>query len=223
MQKYQKDLRANTNASTRLSKAQEAVLATAAMGGDIASRNKLIEHSLPFAIKQATDFHRTSNTTLDLEELVSAANVALINAANAFDPSYGVKFITYAVHKIRAALADANYSRFVVHTPIAQKRCYSQSIDQAYDKEGVKFVGETFESDNISADELVDINASKDRLIDAIDQLDTRSKDIINAYFHLDGNYDVKPTDMITKYNITGERVRGIKNQILNNLKLQLC
>jgi RNA polymerase sigma factor for flagellar operon FliA len=48
----------------------------------------------------------TMNGNVDYDDLVSCGQFGLIDAINKFDPTKGVKFITYAVQRIRGAIFD---------------------------------------------------------------------------------------------------------------------
>ncbi len=77
---------------------EEVELATRSRNGDVAARNSLVEHNMRLAITIAKSYQ---NQGVDLEDLVVAAEMGLIAAAEQFDPTVGVKFISYACHHIR--------------------------------------------------------------------------------------------------------------------------
>jgi RNA polymerase primary sigma factor len=69
--------------------------------GDEKSLEKLIKSNLRFVVSVAKQ-HQNSGESLD--ELVSAGNIGLIEAAKRFDHTRGFKFISYAVWWIRQAI-----------------------------------------------------------------------------------------------------------------------
>ena len=77
---------------------EEVELATRSRNGDVAARNSLVEHNMRLAITIAKSYQ---NQGVDLEDLIVAAEMGLIAAAEQFDPTVGVKFISYACHHIR--------------------------------------------------------------------------------------------------------------------------
>ncbi len=83
---------------------------------------ELVEPNLSFVVKVASEYR---NLGLPFEDLISEGNIGLMEAAYKFDPTKGVKFITYAIWWIRKqivkALADKSYN---VRTPtyIQKKR-----------------------------------------------------------------------------------------------------
>lgn len=68
-------------------------------------RNLLIEENLPLVGYLARDLHARA-THVPLDELTSAGALALVTAAESFDPSLGVPFGAYARRRIMGAFAD---------------------------------------------------------------------------------------------------------------------
>lgn len=97
LQRYLKDVAA----SKPLSSAEEAALAARIRAGDRAARDKLVEANLRFVVRVAREYQ---NRDITLADLISAGNLGLITAAERFDASRGVKFITYAVWWIRQSI-----------------------------------------------------------------------------------------------------------------------
>jgi RNA polymerase primary sigma factor len=62
--------------------------------GDLASRDRVLEGSLRFVVKQAMKYKAFVN--LDLQDLISEGNLGLFEALKRFDPERGIKFLTYA-------------------------------------------------------------------------------------------------------------------------------
>lgn len=91
---------------------EEVELATRSRQGDTEARNKLVEHNLRLAITIAKSYQ---NQGVDIEDLIVAAETGLIAAAEHFDPTVGVKFISYACHYIRREITDmlTNESRTI--------------------------------------------------------------------------------------------------------------
>lgn len=83
---------------------EEAGLAERIQEGDSEARSKLIEANLRFVITIARKYQKRS---VPLADLISAGNLGLITAAERYDPSHGVRFISYAVWWIRQAIRQA--------------------------------------------------------------------------------------------------------------------
>ena len=70
---------------------------------DIQARDKLVEANLRFVYKCAEKF---STYNVPHDELISAGNAALTASADRFDPTYGTRFISYAVRNIMQSMFD---------------------------------------------------------------------------------------------------------------------
>lgn len=70
------------------------------------NRNELIEKNLPLVGYQVAELLRRVPTFVQREDLASAGSLALVQAANSYDPKTGVPFHRYAVYRIRGAMLD---------------------------------------------------------------------------------------------------------------------
>jgi len=71
-----------------------------------AEREALLTQHLGLVHHVARQLARGLSTAAELDELVSAGSVGLIQAADSFDRSRGLSFSTYAVPRIRGAILD---------------------------------------------------------------------------------------------------------------------
>ena len=84
-----------------LSRAEEADLARRIRSGDQLALEKLVRSNLRFVVLVAK---RYQNLGISLPDLIAEGNVGLVRAAQKFDETKGVKFISYAVWWIRQAI-----------------------------------------------------------------------------------------------------------------------
>jgi RNA polymerase sigma factor (sigma-70 family) len=213
LQKYMKEL-----SRTRLTAQQEIELATAAQSGNVAARNKLVEANLAFALSVAKKFN---NKNLPLEDLVSAANMGLIKASEKYDPTVGVKFITFAVHWIKAAIMEELHNRFLVKTPLSRENVYTTSIDQAVPGTDDMYLYETIAYDGERANTDIEARDFKTHLREVLETYPQRTRDILDGYFQLYNEY-ASIEDVASKYNVSVERLRFIKEGVLKELKATL-
>lgn len=92
--------------------------------GDVEARDQLIGSHLRLVVKMARGL---SGYGLPLNDLIAEGNLGLIEAANRFDPDRQVRFATYAIWWIRAALhayVMRNASIVRIGTTAAQKRLF---------------------------------------------------------------------------------------------------
>jgi RNA polymerase primary sigma factor len=88
----------------QLTPEEERDLATRVQSGDEEAFRKLIESNLRFVVAVAKKYARSG---YPLHELINEGNLGLIEAASRFDPSRGVRFITYASWWVRQAILAA--------------------------------------------------------------------------------------------------------------------
>jgi RNA polymerase primary sigma factor len=83
---------------------EEAELGRLSRAGDRDARDRLVESNLGLVFHIARDF---AGRGLEPEDLAAEGNLGLIRAAQDFDPSFGVRFGTYAAHWIKQAIRQA--------------------------------------------------------------------------------------------------------------------
>src|SRR5436305_11244132 len=91
--------------------------------GDEDAFRKLIESNLRFVVAMAKKYSRSG---YPLHELINEGNMGLIEAASRFDPTRGVRFITYASWWVRQAIlaAIAHYGQVFRIPPKVKHELY---------------------------------------------------------------------------------------------------
>jgi len=74
------------------------------LDGKKSPRQRLVEGNLRFVVSVAKQYQKSG---LELMDLINEGNVGLIKASQMFDPSKGVRFISFAVWWIRQAIMES--------------------------------------------------------------------------------------------------------------------
>ena len=158
-----------------------------------------------------------------LDDLVQAASVGLVEAARRFDPARGVKFITYAVYRIRQAVIDEIRSQGLVRLPRhrlqAGERAHVDSLNLPASP------GDPRSPERIDA--LPDGNAGPEGNAEEIDvvrrvgmallRLSERDRFVLTLYFGLDGP-EYTLAQIAAQMGLSRQRVCQIKDGALERL-----
>ena len=87
-----------------LTRSEEREIANEIKVGNLKAKQKLVVSNLKFVIQIAKKY---KNANIPLLDLVSEGNLGLMKAAENFDVSKGVNFISYAVHWIKQSILKA--------------------------------------------------------------------------------------------------------------------
>jgi len=107
----------------QLTAEEEKELGARVQTGDQEAFRKLIESNLRFVVAMAKKYSRSG---YPLHELINEGNMGLIEAASRFDPTRGVRFITYASWWVRQAIlaAIAHYGQVFRIPPKVKHELY---------------------------------------------------------------------------------------------------
>lgn len=87
-----------------LKREEEIELAKRIQKGDKEAERKMVEGNLRFVVSVANKYRGRG---IPLDDLINEGNMGLIRAARKFDPTKGIKFITYAVWWVNTAIRHA--------------------------------------------------------------------------------------------------------------------
>ncbi len=169
--------------------------------------NELIIGNLRFVISVAKMYQ---NQGLDIMDLISEGNIGLIKAAEKFDPTSGLKFISYAVWWIRQSImASLNENARTIRIP---SNLVQEAQKQKKKEEVLEEDNFLFENDNNTPSNNLpycvglfsEINEEGDTLIDIIPNKNAESPEQI-----LNSNEEIKKKVQLM-LNILDERERTI-------------
>lgn len=208
-------------------------------------KNELVTGCLRFVISISKSYQ---NQGLEILDLISEGNIGLIKAADKFDPSTGLKFISYAVWWIRqsiiAALNDHSRTIRLPTNVIQESQKKKRQEERGDESKNIPSINSEsselpyciglFDPINEDGDQIIDLipnNAFKspDDLFNSPEEikkrvkmllsvLDDREKVIIEKYYGLSG-YEANLDDLGEEFNCTKERVRQLRDKAIKKLR----
>ena len=205
-----------------LDRDSEIALATKALAGDKAAQNKLVESNLRFAVQVAKQYQGMG---IELEDLIGFANLGLFEAAKRFDPTRGVKFISFAVWYVRAELQKClnDLSRVVripshkTMTEGKEFKTISTSSKVGDDEDSETFADRYLPSDQAKPQH--DSSDLKTQLAIALSALKPKQKAAIMMFYGIGRDYAMHMEHIAEELNVTGERARQLIRQAETSLK----
>jgi RNA polymerase primary sigma factor len=202
-----------------LSKEVEQSLANKAQAGDIAARNQLVVANLKFAIQVARQYQGMG---LELEDLIAFANIGLFEAAERFDSSKNVKFVTFAVWYIRAELQKAlNDMSRTVRIPSHRTKTEEYSTKSIHTPVGDDENKETYADRYLEAESIRsarDINDLRFDLQRALSQLPEKQREALTRFYGIDREYAQCMEQIAEELNVSGERARQLVRAAEKNI-----
>ena len=228
-----------------ISAEQEAELAQRIRKGDQEALERLTRANLRFVVSVAKQYQ---NQGLSLPDLINEGNLGLLKAAERFDETRGFKFISYAVWWIRQSILQAisEQSR-LVRLPLNQvgslnkisreiskfeqlneRRPSLEEIAEHIDLPEEKIdAAMSITGHHVSVDapfaegednrELV-IESLKEEIRNALNVLTERERKVIEDSYGI-GRPELTLEEIGTKYNLSRERVRQIKEKAIRKLR----
>ena len=193
-----------------LSKQEEERLLVEFHNGNMEAKNKLIEHNLRLVVFLSKKYE---GTKIDLEDLVSIGSIGLIKGINTFKGDKNIKLATYCSRCID--------NEILMHIRKNKKRNLDVSLDESlsFDKEGneltLKDVLGTEEDIVTKGIEEQDL---KKIMMEEIDKLNDRDKDIIVKRYGLDGNEELTQKDVASLLGISQSYISRIEKKVIKDI-----
>ena len=199
-----------------LDRDEETALANEAKAGSVKARRRLVECNLRFAVQVAKQYQGMG---LELEDLIQVANLGLFEAVERFDPSRGVKFISFAVWYVRAELQKAlnDLSRVVripSHKTMTEGKDFSTLSTSK--KVGEDEDSETYADRYLAGEQAKakhEVTDLKELLNVALNSLKPKQRDAVKMFYGIDREYAMHMEHIAEELEVTGERARQLVRQ----------
>ncbi len=197
-----------------LDKEEELILLEKSNNGDIASRNKLIEHNLRLVVYVAKRFETNS---FNLEDLISIGTLGLIKAISTFKSDKNIKLATYASRCIE--------NEILMFLRKKSKMKVEVSLDEPLkmDSDGNELLlGDVLGSDPNEINENMIIEEKKEALYKAIEELKPREKTILKMRFGLYDYEEMTQKDVADTLGISQSYISRLEKRIIKKLHNKL-
>ncbi len=197
-----------------LERKEETEALAALEAGDDAARRTLIEHNLRLVVYIAKRFE---NTGVNIEDLISIGSIGLIKAINTFNSSKKIKLATYASRCIE------NEILMYLRKTGSQKSEVSFDEPLNTDWDG----NELLLSDILGTEEdevcrALEDDAEKRVLLEAVDLLEGREKEIIVLRFGLDGRQEYTQKEVADMLGISQSYISRLEKRIIERLRREM-
>ena len=233
--------------------------------GNLESARQLVLSHLRYVVRVA---HGYLGYGLALGDLIQEGNVGLMKAVKRFDPSMGVRLVSFAVHWIKAEIHEfvlRNWRIVKIATTKAQRKLFFKlrqqkkrlgwftsteitevakdlgvsreevmHMEQRLNAVDVAFDAPLDDSEEVTwapADYLTDAAADpayvlecergetqgRERLQDALEQLDMRSQDILRQRWLCESKKTLQ--ELAAQYQVSPERIRQLEAQAFSKIK----
>jgi len=118
----------NINAIAMMTADEEVEISHRAAEGDEKAINQLVKANLRFVVSVAKQYH---DPGIELQDLIQAGNIGMIEAARRFDPTRGFKFISYAVWWIRQRILVEVHNKRIIRLPNHKRSTISKTNKEA--------------------------------------------------------------------------------------------
>ena len=180
--------------------------------GDLAAKDKLIEHNLRLVVFLAKKYE---NTGVDLEDLVSIGSVGLIKGINTFSSDKNIKLATYASRCID--------NEILMYLRKNKKVRAEVSIDQAlsFDGDGNELhLEDVIGTDKDEVSNSIERSDDKTLMLQEILSLKPRDREIMIMRYGLLGQDEFTQKEVAEKLGISQSYISRIEKKVIKRLKV---
>ncbi len=187
---------------------------TALAEGSTEARQKLIEHNLRLVVYISRRFE---NTGVGLEDLISIGTIGLIKAISTFRADKNIKLATYASRCIE--------NEILMYLRKLNTRRSEVSIDEPLntDWDGNELLlCDVLGTDGDEVSRPLEEDVEKQILLDAVNQLDEREKNIIILRFGLLGHDELTQKEVADRMGISQSYISRLEKRIIVRLRREM-
>ena len=190
---------------------EEEAAIVALQTGDFAAKQTLIEHNLRLVVYIARRFE---NTGVNLEDLISIGTIGLIKAVSTFQPAKNIKLATYASRCIE--------NEILMHLRKISAQRTEVSFDEPLntDWDGNELLlSDVLGTDENEVSRPLEEDVDRQLLLEAVDRLAEREKQIITLRFGLRGSRERTQKEVADLMGISQSYISRLEKRIIARLR----
>lgn len=197
-----------------LDKAEEEKAIIAMENGDESAKKLLTEHNLRLVVYISRRFE---NTGVNLEDLISIGTIGLIKSINTFRSDKNIKLATYASRCIE--------NEILMHLRKISNQRSEVSFDEPLntDWDGNELLlSDVLGTDNDEVCRPLEDDADRQMLLNAVNSLGTREKNIITLRFGLGGGSEYTQKEVADMMGISQSYISRLEKRIIHRLRREI-
>lgn len=197
-----------------LSKEEEAELIDRLAAGDMEVKQVLIERNLRLVVYIARRFE---NTGINIEDLISIGTIGLIKAINTYNPEKKIKLATYASRCIENELLMYLRKTNNQKTEIS----FDEPLNTDWDGNEL-LLSDILGTDGDIIMRPIEDDVDRTLLMDALNKLSEREKDIIVMRFGLGGTEEKTQKEVADLMGISQSYISRLEKRIILRLRREI-
>ncbi len=197
-----------------LSKEEEAELIARLEEDDGPARGQLIERNLRLVAYIARRFE---NTGVGIEDLISIGTIGLIKAINTFQPAKNIKLATYASRCIE--------NEILMHlrktASLKSEVSFDEPLNTDWDGNEL-LLSDILGTENDLVMKPIEDDVDRRLLLDALEKLEGRERQIITMRFGLDGRPERTQKEVADSLGISQSYISRLEKRIISRLKKEI-
>lgn len=197
-----------------LDKAEEEKAIIAMENGDESAKKLLTEHNLRLVVYISRRFE---NTGVNLEDLISIGTIGLIKSINTFRSDKNIKLATYASRCIE--------NEILMHLRKISNQRSEVSFDEPLntDWDGNELLlSDVLGTDDDEVCRPLEDDADRQILLNAVNSLGTREKNIITLRFGLGGGSEYTQKEVADMMGISQSYISRLEKRIIHRLRREI-
>ncbi len=197
-----------------MTRAEEEACFAAIRGGDEAAREQLIVRNLRLVVYIAKKFDASATP---LEDLISIGTIGLIKAVRTFDPVKKIKLATYASRCVENEILMHLRKRSGMRATVS----FDEPLNTDWDGNEL-LLADVLGTDPDEVSRPLEDDVERRMLLDAVDRLEPREKDLIVLRFGLAGGEELTQKEVAEVLGISQSYISRLEKRIIVRLRTEL-